>query len=71
MLVVRDSSVLLALYFLHLVKYFTVLLGPLDKMKWTADGQLLAVSTVKGIKIFVCLLKIHQTLLVMFSLSYF
>lgn len=23
-------------------------LGPLDKITWTADGQLLAVSTVKG-----------------------
>ena len=22
--------------------------GPLDKITWTADGQLLAVSTVKG-----------------------
>ncbi|XP_046853283.1 WD repeat-containing protein 19-like [Xenia sp. Carnegie-2017] len=33
--------------------------GPLDKMKWTADGQLLAVSTVKGaIHVYLTLLPI-------------
>jgi hypothetical protein len=45
-------------------------LGPLDKITWTADGQLLAVSTVKGKFYILLVFCIEQYIYIVIKLRY-
>lgn len=45
-------------------------LGPLDKITWTADGQLLAVSTVKGKVLHTFTYCIEQYIYIVIKLRY-